>query len=258
MIKTSLLLLLIAHLFGDFYFQPKSMVKNKCDGRILAHVLHSLIYFAFTAVLTIFFFDKWWVALIVCFAVGVLHLLTDYLKSFLQGKFERNVLKILIFLFDQIIHIVTLVVASLFLVEFSFLGNSFFIDFYNSIGFGFTYNVGLLYIFSILLMFQPANIINRYVLDTFFKQKEEKDNYNDNDANAGVIIGCLERITMYCFSAFLCWLEIIPIVLTVKTFVRFKRFNTKQGDCFAEKYIVGTLLSTLFVGLCLFLKLGVA
>ena len=147
--------------------------------------------------------------------------------------------------------------ASLFLTEFNVVGKAIFVDFYNSIGFSFSVDAFLLYAFSFLFLVQPTNVMNRFILDVFFKQKEIKNDIKDNDANAGVVIGILERLAMYSFCAFLNWFEIIPVILTAKTFARFKRFDKKSGDLFAEKYIVGTLLSTLYVGICLVLKLGV-
>lgn len=256
MIKTSLFLLLIAHLLGDFYFQFNAMVKKKSENKISSHIIHSLIYFGWVLIFSLFF-EQWWIALLVSLAVAFFHLGIDLLKTFLNHKFENKVAKLLIFFFDQLIHVISLIIASLFLTEFNIVGKAVFVDFYNSIGFNFSINVFLLYAFSLLFLIQPANIMNRFVLDTLFKQKEIEEEIEDNDANAGVIIGILERLTMYSFCTFLNWFEIIPVILAAKTFARFKRFDKKAGDLFAEKYIVGTLLSTLYVGICLVLKLGV-
>ena len=256
MIKTSLLLLLIAHLFGDFYFQCKPMAKKKSENKISSHFVHSLIYFCCILLVSIFF-EQWWIALLVSLAVAIFHFAVDLLKTFFNRRFESKVAKILIFLFDQVIHIASLIVASLFLIELNVVGKAIFEDFYNSIGFSFSINVFLIYFFSLLFFVQPSNIMNRFVLDVFFKQKQLDEDIKDNDANAGVIIGILERLTMYSFCAFLNCFEIIPVILTAKTFARFKRFDKEAGDLFAEKYIVGTLLSTLYVGMCLLLRLAV-
>ena len=256
MIKTSLLLLLIAHLLGDFYFQCNAIVKKKSESKLSSHIVHSLIYFGWVLVFSLFF-EQWWIALLVSFAVASFHLGVDSFKTFLNHKFENKVAKILIFFFDQLIHVGSLIVASLFLTEFNVVGKAIFVDFYNSIGFSFSVDVFLLYAFSLFFLIQPTNVMNRFILDVFFKQKEIENDIKDNDANAGVVIGVLERLTMYSFCAFLNWFEIIPVILTAKTFARFKRFDKEAGDLFAEKYIVGTLLSTLYVGICLVLKLGV-
>jgi len=256
MIKTSLLLLLIAHLLGDFYFQFKPIVKKKSEGRIYSHIIHSLIYLGFVLLLSMPF-EQWWISLLVSLAIAVFHLGVDLLKTLFHRKLENKAAKLLIFFSDQLIHVGSLVVSSLFLNEFNIVGKAIFVDFYNSIGLNFSIDVFLLYVFSLLFLIQPANIINRFILDVLFKQKEMENDIKDNDANAGVIIGILERLTMYSFCAFLDWFEIIPVILTAKTFARFKRFDKEAGDLFAEKYIVGTLLSTLYVGICLVLKLGV-
>lgn len=258
MISTSLVVLLIAHLFGDFYFQPKWIVRGKENLKPLPHIIHVAIHFV-CAFLASWVFVEWWIALIVSLCVAISHLGVDYLKSFVEPRCKRTLFKILVFVSDQLIHVITLIVASRFLVHYSFSTNSICNAIYG--WFGFTLPAGklLFYIFALLFLIQPSNVMNRHILDVIFKDNGIDKKKEASDANAGVVIGILERLTMYCFSAFLGWHYIIIVVLTAKTFTRLNRFGSKEkkdngvGDFFAEKYIVGTLLSVLYVSVCLVL-----
>ena len=89
MIKTSLLLLLIAHLLGDFYFQFKAIVKKKSESKLSSHIVHSLIYFGWVLFFSLFF-EQWWIALFVSLAVASFHLAVDSFKTFLNHKFENK------------------------------------------------------------------------------------------------------------------------------------------------------------------------
>lgn len=258
MVSTSLLLLLTAHLLGDFYFQPKIMVDKKNNHSIPFHLFHALIYGSFIYVGSIFF-GEWWIALVVALSIALLHFGVDFIKGIVMNKTKHTTIRLTVFTLDQVLHIVTLIVASIFLKEFNNYGTWAFIEKYPGLKFPFSYNIMLVNIFSILFLFQPANILNKHILSEIFDKKQKKLNKTNNEAKAGMIIGILERLTMYAFCSFLSWYAIIPVVLTAKTFARFKRFsNEKNGDLFTEKYIVGTLLSTLYVGVCLVLGVLVA
>lgn len=258
MVSTSLLLLLIAHLLGDFYFQPKIMVDKKNKYSIVFHLFHALIYGSFAYVASIFF-DEWWIALVIALSIAVLHFGVDFIKGVVTNKVRRTTIRLTVFALDQILHIVTLIVASIFLKEFNQYGTWAFVEKYPGLKFPFSYNIMLVNIFSILFLFQPANILNKHILSEIFDKKQNNLDKTNNEAKAGTIIGILERLTMYAFCGFLSWYAIIPVVLTAKTFARFKRFSNKvNGDLFTEKYIVGTLLSTIYVGICLVLGVLVA
>ena len=242
-----LLLLCIAHLFGDYYFQTEKMVSKKNSGSIVIHVIHALLYFFFVF-WACFWFGEWWITLLISLAVGIMHFVIDYFKCSLMRKELISKWRIAIFFIDQIIHIAILIGLSFVFSKFNNFGKQMFVSNYQNLGWSISLEKLLLYIFSFLFLVQPASVINKFILAEFFKQKND-------DAKAGALIGILERLTMYSFCALLSWYAILPVVLTAKTFARFERFKDKNDHIFAEKYIVGTLLSTIYVALCLILGL---
>lgn len=246
---SSLILLFAAHFLGDYYFQSKRMVLKKEKGSFLAHGLHALIY-SLPIFLVCLCLGEWWLALITSLCVGLSHFAVDYSKYLITKRELNDILKVIVFVLDQIIHIAILVCVSCFFYEFNAIGESIIVNPVSKLGLSASLNNFLFYVLSFLFLMQPANVINRFILDTFFKQKT-------SDARAGSMIGVLERLTMYSFSALLGWYAILPVVLTAKTFARFERFKGENGDVFAEKYIVGTLLSTAYVGACLVIGLVV-
>lgn len=248
MISTGLLLLLIGHFVGDFYLQWNKMVEEKRKSSIKYHLLHALLY-AISIALFIIVFNEWWVILVISVSLGALHFGVDYLKSVINHKDHRAFLKAIIFSIDQIIHIVLLIVASIYLTKFNYFGQVIFEQWYASAGFALSYNKVLLHILSYVFCLLPSCVIARFVLDDVYGKKNISS--ENDDARSGTIIGILERVIMYTFSAFFVWYEIIPVVLAAKTFARFKRFGKSGGDYFTERYIIGTLLSTMLVGVCL-------
>ena len=73
----------------------------------------------------------------------------------------------------------------------------------------------------------------------FKDQKSEDDVVSNN--SAGYVIGCLERVIIIVFGMMGLY-ESIGLVLTAKSIARFPECS-KKG--FAEKYLVGTLVSLL-------------
>lgn len=244
---TSLILMLTAHILADFWLQPKIMVEKKVNKSILFHLIHSLICFALYFA-SLIFFNQLLFAFIAAISMALAHGIIDYSKSLLDAKLESSKWKIALFFIDQLLHITIIVVVSFFFIDLNSIGRELFIYQFDRLNISISYNTLLVYIFSILFLTQPVNVINRFVLDQNYG-----NNQNENEAKSGFIIGILERLTMYLFCALLNWYAILPVVLTAKTFARFDKLKNEKE--FTEKYIVGTLLSTIFVGLCLVIGL---
>ncbi|SMC79861.1 DUF3307 domain-containing protein [Papillibacter cinnamivorans] len=100
----------------------------------------------------------------------------------------------------------------------------------------------------LLAVWKPANTAVRHLLFRYRPAQEEEGTV----PNAGAWIGTLERIIMalllsvHQYSA-------MGLVLTAKSIARFDKISRDQK--FAEYYLLGTLLSTLFVILSYFLFL---
>ena len=199
--------------------------------------------------------------LLISLGIAISHFSIDYLKWLVTKKTARTTLKIVIFLSDQVIHIAVLFGLSFLLTDLNAFGGAVDSFLYENIGFTIKIDLFLAYLVSVMFLIQPANIINKYILSVVFGSAEasEDNNKNNKEARAGAIIGILERVVMYSFSAFLAWYSIFPVVLAAKTFARFEKFRKDDSYySFSEKYIVGTLLSISYVGACLILGLAVA
>lgn len=93
-------------------------------------------------------------------------------------------------------------------------------------------NYGLLFV----LLLDPTAVFIKKIFAFIFKNEETN---NSPSNNAGSIIGKLERI----ITAILLLgnqYSVIGLVLTAKSIARFKQLEDKD---FAEKYLIGTLLS---------------
>lgn len=90
-------------------------------------------------------------------------------------------------------------------------------------------------IVKILFLICPANMIVKYFMPKYKKNAEQDELKN------GRMIGILERLLILCFLYFN-QVSSIAIVLTCKSISRFKQLDDKD---FAERYLIGTLISTL-------------
>lgn len=93
--------LYLAHLLGDYIFQPDWLVVNK--RRIWGLSLHAAIHFAATVLLVGISIKEAWPKLLI---LAFIHLITDWAKGFLNNLSEKNTA--LSYVIDQIIHILTL------------------------------------------------------------------------------------------------------------------------------------------------------
>src|SRR5690606_24167748 len=174
-----LLKFLTAHFLGDFVFQNKKMVQNKKNPvYFLAHIaIH-------TVLLCLFLFNDnlcWAIILVV-----LSHALFDWLKLILVNKVKAPVL----FLGDQLLHILTIIVV---LIVFSTLRISF--DFINQPEFW-------LILIAIILVTQVTAVLIRILLSPYQNHKKITQP-NDTDQkvlfNAGKYIGILERLFIFGF-----------------------------------------------------------
>lgn len=320
-----LLLLLLAHLLGDFVFQGKYVLnlryptiltsKESSNFDLLKVVwrktwrgnfVHVLIHGMILS-LEFLFFYVWNVSFLIpsdtictdlmrpmqhqyrtdlisikmlCFLVLFLvgtHFIIDFFKSYfsiLSVKWKHN---IWFFLADQGLHLVMLVLGTLFTKHFQQthrrLSNSFFdtetIWYHGNQSFEplssnptklDTTNICLLLICLFLIATIFAAVFIKLFLDhievkneTIF-QKTEKVNatpiltksIHSELKQGGFIIGILERVLILC--AFMIHQPMmIGFILTAKSIARLKKLNE---DKFAEYFLIGNSLSFLFAIVC--------
>lgn len=218
---TLLLKLLLAHLLGDFLFQPNNWVQAKENRKIKAYqlYLHILIHF----VLVMIFVWDWafwpWAVLI----TGT-HLLIDSVKLYLQQERRAR----LLFFADQFLHLLILVFvwywheAKLF--DFSTIN-------LNSL---------LLWITTLLILTKPLSIAIKIFISKWTPYKEDKE--NDSLADAGKYIGYLERLLIFIFIISNHW-EAVGFLITAKSVFRFGDLKESKERKLTEYVLIGTLLS---------------
>lgn len=242
-------LLMLAHVLGDYWFQPQSLARAK--SRNLGWVLlHALIYAASCALMLLFLGGGFIFALA---AAAGTHLIIDMVKqAVLNTLAKKDILTVkgerAAFIIDQTLHIgVALAVA--FLVSSRFpsevppymvsVGAALHTDAYRVLNFAV---MGLAAV-------KPANVFIRRILVT---EKPDEAPLHRERLRAGSYIGGLERLLVIALLA-LGQYGSIAIVFTAKSIARFRQLDDRE---FAEYYIFGTLLSIVTaVGIFMLMKL---
>lgn len=240
----SLKLLLISHLIGDFFLQPVSLVKKK-NNSIFGLLLHTFIY-SLLVIVVLVCFGYIWEIIISILIVVISHFTIDFLRIKMVDKYKNNKFSFWCFIADQIIHISFLIIISFI------IGSN-----YNSIGrviiklpciqlFGDCCNKIFDYILAFSIILVPSSVFIKHLFNYLFNKKEICD--DNNFDNVGSLIGMLERILILLLGALGLYAS-IAIVLTAKSIARFK--TIEQDQSFAEKYLVGTLVSLIIAVLSL-------
>ena len=225
----SYVLILIGHFAGDYLLQPRRLAELKRD-KVGYLLLHTVLYMLPVAAAMAFF--KSWKVVLAFPVIAASHFLIDLIRQLALGKRSTPGRELAFFLIDQLLHMaVLLFIAYLFRFDEPV-----------------TWQYLLL---CVVICTKPASVLVRYVLnalDCRIKQGRGEECEGDG-GSAGAAIGILERLIMLIFG-FMNLYSAIGLVFTAKSLARFKKFEERD---FAEKYLVGTLLSMLIVILLLFI-----
>lgn len=237
MLKNYFVLLLLAHIIGDFYFQSEYMAENK--KKSLAWVLrHCLLYWMAMLLFTVPMMS--FELLLGATIASILHSVIDIVKFRINKKDKNdNIRERNMFIIDQILHIIILFVIAFTLVLCNVLphANYIFVEFFNIIGVS---ELKVIYwLCAILIIHKPANITISKLINQY-KPEDEKDQVKDK--KAGRFIGTLERVIMLLFLSINQY-SAIGLVLTAKSIARYEKIAKEKN--FAEYYLLGTLLSAL-------------
>lgn len=243
-------LLLIFHILGDFYFYPKQLKKLN-DKKIIFLVIHALIYIIFFLILFFVSQDFLSISLIIA-GLFIFHFLIDYF--FIKiGKETKNTA---LFIINQIIKLLILLIIW-FILKDSIIDVAVINEFLQELDLFADIEKIISVVCILLLIVKPAslfiekvitfvdvnaedeNVDEFQVLEIKEDKENEKETHTKKNINYGSLIGILERISIVLLAVLNLWAS-IALVITAKSIARFKQLEDKK---FAQKYLIGTLLS---------------
>jgi len=224
-----LAILLICHLLGDFFLQSSDMAEKKNNNKKVMG-LHSGIYFAVFLIVGFVFITPIF-AIVSSLIISGTYCVIDSLRAKFDIKFKNRVRLFQSFLVDQILH-TSIIIGTYYLFDLRNKTNSLYMTCASFSHF----NKIVLYtlLFSILLT--PTAVFMKKLFVYLFKNYRED---KDENGNIGNIIGQMERVII-AILLISNQFGVIGFVLTAKSIARFKQLEEKD---FAEKYLVGTLIS---------------
>lgn len=255
-------LIILGHIVGDFYLQTDKIASNKKTS-MKYMILHCLIYSMLMAVIILLLSNDVKLILQMTGLILITHFIIDIMKKYLDKRYEKY--EYMIFLLDQVVHIVVLLIVYYFLS--SELHNKLYdIDIMQNLD----VSRSLLKIIAVLVCWKPAAIfvslvfkiipetieladeVPKIIIPETKNINEKKDSIkakqiDKETVKIGFWIGILEREIILVLGL-MGQYGAIGFVLTAKSLARFKQLENKS---FAEKYLVGTLLSALIAIVCI-------
>lgn len=244
MFRIYFIILLLAHVLGDYYFQTEEMAEKK-EKSIKWIYKHCLLYYSAYLLISIPVFSS--EIFIAGLVMAAAHAIVDICKFYYIKKKNKNEIKLTakrnIYLADQEIHLICLIAAAYLLTAGNVVlrVNAGFNKFFYAVGIS-KYSM-VCWLTALLIIHKPANITISRLL-AVYKPESKGDGEKQRAYNAGSFIGTVERIIILIFISINQY-SAIGLVLTAKSIARYDRIS-KDKD-FAEYYLLGTLISTAFV-----------
>jgi hypothetical protein len=222
--------LFLAHILGDFVFQPDSWVIHKVQHKQKSVFLYLHLLIHLVCLLVLLGFDLKYSSGIVIIIVS--HYIIDLAKLHFQNKFKQGSL----FFLDQLAHIVIILWV---------------IHMYQSftVSFGYLYSTPvLLFLTAIFFVTFVTAIIIKNLLGNW---KFIEQSRNESLKNAGKYIGMLERLFIFGF-VLLHQYAAIGFLIAAKSIFRFSDLSRAKDRKLTEYILVGTLLSVVLAILLAF------
>lgn len=224
--------LLLAHLLGDFIWQPNSWVAHKEANKhkSVYLYLHILLHGVLAAVLAgeISFIPY-------AVLIAVTHGIIDLIKL----NFQKSKTKRTWFVVDQIAHLLILIGIALLYHR-------------NSIIPILNFNEIWILLTGFLLVTKPSSIFIKTIISIW--SPESQNSHQENSlASAGNYIGILERLFVVCFIL-TGHFEAIGFLLAAKSIFRFGDLKEAKDRKLTEYVMIGTLISfgiSIVVGLAI-------
>ncbi len=214
-----LLQLLIAHLLGDFIFQPNKWVTEKEKRKLRSPklYLHILLHILLTFI-CIWEIKLWYVPL----TIGISHFIIDASKLLIQTKKTKR----LLFFIDQVLHIAVIFLIWMYVKEVAF---TFKID-----------ESHWLLITCVLFLTFPTSILIKTIISIYTPKTNLKK--DESLQNAGKYIGILERLLVFIFIVTNHW-EGVGFLVAAKSIFRFSDLTQAKDRKLTEYILIGTLIS---------------
>ncbi|MEM5495901.1 DUF3307 domain-containing protein [Paraglaciecola mesophila] len=221
------LLMIAAHILGDFYIQKDNWVTCRNNHHFASwglgkHVLSHVVLLFIAIGLAGFLTAQGWIAIVV---IGFSHLLIDVWKSYQPNKLSY-------FLLDQLFHIVIIALAALALsgIGLAEIKTQLYL----------LLNVKYLAITcAYVIACRPVSIAITIALDNYTAQLADKQT---GLASAGRWIGYIERCLIISF-VLIGQFAGVGFLLAAKTIFRFGDLTKEKDMKLTEYMMLGTLLS---------------
>lgn len=213
--------LLLAHLLGDFIWQPNSWVAHKeiKKHKSIYLYVHILLHGVLAAILAgeISFIPY-------AFLIAITHGIVDLIKL----NFQKDTTKRTWFVVDQIAHV--LILAGVVLLY----QNTVIVPFWIN-------NEFWILLTGFLLVTKPSSIFIKTIISIW--SPESQDSHKDNSlASAGNYIGILERVLVVLFIL-TAHFEAVGFLLAAKSIFRFGDLKEAKDRKLTEYVMIGTLIS---------------
>jgi len=212
--------LLIAHVLGDFVFQPDRWVKDKREKSLKSvyFYLHGLVHLL--SLLIVLGFDLSFSISITALVVS--HLVIDFFKIKLEKRWNPR----LLFGLDQFMHM--LVIGGVVSYHFSYDID---LDYFSS--------TQLLFILALLLVTFVSSVVVKTIMSKWDLKEDKSDESLDH---AGKYIGIIERLFVFSFILLNQW-SAIGFLIAAKSVFRFSDLSRAKDRKLTEYILIGTLLS---------------
>ncbi|WP_242157698.1 DUF3307 domain-containing protein [Aestuariivivens sediminis] len=216
-----LIKLLLAHLIGDFFLQPRKWIKEKEKKTIRSPKLYWHVLLHMVLLFIVLWDMTLWPLVVI---IGVSHFAIDALKLILQKKNTKR----LYFFIDQGLHILILLGCYAYLS-----GDSFFENLHIP-------EQGLLLLVCLVFLTIPVSIIMKMIFLKWNISKLTKNKQSLEDA--GKYIGILERILVFIFIITSHW-DAVGFLIAAKSVFRFGDLRESKDRQLTEYVLIGTLMS---------------
>lgn len=237
------LLLLLCHVFGDFYLQTEKLVaaKNRqLRAALFAHIAHASVHGLL--VFGVLFLAYGWMPSLAAISgiVWLTHFLIDVIKVSSPSKRP-----LLAFTLDQCAHIAILIAIALYIIDVPTFQLSSDWKHPNVLN-------GLVYLLAFLLILKPASVVVSLMLESMHSGSPAAEM---TLPQGGQILGYLERLIILILIV-LNQFAAIGFVIAAKSVLRFSDLNrlrdgsdeSKQNALYLTEYVlVGTFTSFLYV-----------